>query len=48
VFTESTGNKIAKISPSSGKITEYNIATQMAAVDGIAAGPTATSGSPNT
>lgn len=38
-FTESGSNKIGKISPQSGKITEYNIPTENASPDAIAAGP---------
>jgi len=38
-FTEYTGNKIGKISPATGTITEYDVPTAMAGPNGIAAGP---------
>jgi len=38
-FTESGSNKIGKISPENGKVTEYNIPTPNASAYAIAAGP---------
>ena len=38
-FTESGSNKIGKISPENGKVTEYNVPTPNASAYAIAAGP---------